>query len=245
MNTIECKAQWLSRPLTSKTSMSGFEGPAAKTDVDDGFGNPTIKGRITDSYNTFFEETGRVNNSPIYDGTIHIYDTPANRYKIAQHVRSHDLRVKDRNLERAILAANPKVEKIKQPRSGNRMIEMPDDFDGSKVVLSNAIQDLDPIDDPHAQVSDAEFTEVKPETKVPADDESTKLVPKTISVSEVQAGQTTPAAKEAPKGMDPRSVKAFARANAKPAETAKEPEAKAAEEVKTETTSEASPAAQE
>src|SRR5215203_516806 len=104
MKYIECKAQWHARALTTKTSMSGFEGPAANTTLDDGFGVPTLKGMVTSAYACWFEETGRENNCPVYDGTINIPDTKANRYKIAQHVRSRDLRVKDRNLERQILA---------------------------------------------------------------------------------------------------------------------------------------------
>lgn len=230
MKFIECKAQYFSRPLTTKTAMSGFEGPASKTELDDGYGVPMMKGMLTPSYQCFFEETGRENNSPIYDGTINIPDTKANRYKIAQHVRSRDLRVIDRNQERAILAENPPVARNLAPKPRNLIAEMPDDFDGSKVVIRSstmAIVDPDPIDDPHAAVQDAEFTEVQTapvngpavasaiaaslaiseETKT---DEAVKLSAPTVSIAQAQAGQVAKPATEAPKGFDAKALKARA-----------------------------------
>jgi hypothetical protein len=219
MKYIECKAQYFSRPLTTKTAMSGFEGPAAKTELDDGYGVPMMKGLLTPSYQCFFEETGRVNNSPIYDGTINIPDTKANRYKIAQHIRSRDLRVKDRNLERVILAENPPVSREQAPKPRNLIAEMPEDFDGSKVVIRNssmAIVDEDPIEDPHA-ATDAQFTAVKPETaSTPATAEETepetpvKLSAPAVSVGQAQAGQVAKPATEAPKGFDAKALKARA-----------------------------------
>lgn len=230
MKYIECKAQWHARALTTKTSMSGFEGPASKTELDDGFGIPTLKGMVTSAYACWFEETGRENNCPVYDGTINIPDTKANRYKIAQHVRSRDLRVKDRNLERQILADNPKVAREKRPRNVQHFVDMPEDFDGSKVVLrsgSMAIVDQDPIEDVHAQVSDAEFTEVKEQTQAaPEKETAVKLVAPTVSVAHAQLGGIPKPVTEPPKGFDPKALKARAEA-AKAAEKA--PEAKTEE----------------
>lgn len=226
MKYIECKAQWHARALTTKTSMSGFEGPAANTTLDDGFGVPTLKGMVTSSYNCFFEETGRENNCPVYDGTINIPNTPANRYKIAQHVRSRDLRVKDRNLERQILAENPKVAKAKRPKNVQHFVDMPENFDGSKVVLrsgNQAIVDEDPIEDIHAQVSDAEFTEVSKEVAptIPEKEEGVKLTPPAVSVAQAQLQGTGKPVTEPPRGFDPKALKARAEA-AKAAEKAPE-----------------------
>jgi hypothetical protein len=240
MKYIECKAQWFSRPLTTKTAMSGFEGPAAKTELDDGYGVPMMKGMLTPSYQCFFEETGRVNNSPVYDGTINIPDTKANRYKIAQHVRSRDLRVVDRNAERAILSENPPVSRELAPKQRNLIAEMPEDFDGSKVVIRSstmAIVDPDPIEDPHAAVQDAQFTEVKTApvnglavaSAVAADmaltEEKGSSIDKTaetavaldtvlrapaVSIAQAQAGQVAKPATEAPKGFDAKALRARA-----------------------------------
>jgi hypothetical protein len=228
MKYIECKAQFFSRPLTTKTAMSGFEGPAAKTELDDGYGVPMMKGMLTPSYQCFFEETGRVNNSPVYDGTINIPDTKANRYKIAQHVRSRDLRVVDRNMERALLAENPPVSRELAPKPRNLIAEMPEDFDGSKVVIRSstmAIVDPDPIEDPHAAVQDAQFTEVRTvpmntpaaASAVAADialteeaDEAVKLAAPAVSIAQAQAGQVAKPATESPKGFDSRALRARA-----------------------------------
>lgn len=230
MKFIECKAQYFSRPLTTKTAMSGFEGPASKTELDDGYGVPMMKGMLTPSYQCFFEETGRVNNSPVYDGTINIPDTRANRYKIAQHIRSRDLRAIDRNMERTILAENPPVARNLAPKPRNLIAEMPDDFDGSKVVIRSstmAIVDPDPIEDPHAAVQDAEFTEVKPASlNTPAiasavaasqaiseeakADEAVKLSAPGASIAQAQAGQVAKQATESPRGFDAKAVKARA-----------------------------------
>lgn len=217
MKHIECKAQWLARPLRTLTGMSGFEGPAASTSTDDGFGNPMIKGRITDSYTCFFRQTGHEGGSPSYDGTIDIPDTPANRYKIAQHVRSRDLRVKDRNLEKQILADNPKMPKEARPKTRNLLADMPEDFDGTKVRLTGAMVDEDPIEDPHAE--DAVFTEVPkttPAVVAPVEPEPAQPAVIKTSAAEALAGAVAPKVTEPPKGVDPRSLKAAA---SKPAKT--------------------------
>jgi hypothetical protein len=240
MRYIECKAQWLSRDMTTKNSMSGFEGPAAKTEIDDGYGVPMMKGLITSSYTCWFEQTGSVGNNPVYDGTINIPDTPANRFKIAQHVRSRDLRVKDRNLEREILAKYPPDVKHK-PSYIRQFVDMPEDFDGSKVVLRTgnmAVVDQDPIEDPYSQVAEGQFTEVPktaPEATKPAEAEDTavKLVAPAVSVAQAQLGQTAKQATEAPKGFDPKALKARAEA------------AKAAQAPATETPTTEAPKAQE
>lgn len=212
MRHIECKAQWLSRAMTSKNSMSGFEGPAAKTELDDGYGVPMMKGLVTSSYTCWFEQTGSDGVNPTYDGTINIPDTAANRFKIAQHVRSRDLRVKDRNLEREILAKYPPDVKHK-PSYIRQFVDMPEDFDGSKVVVRTgtmAIVDEDPIEDTHAQVSEGQFTEVEktaPEATKIFDDEAVKLVAPAVSVAQTQAGQAPKQATEAPKGIDPKEAR--------------------------------------
>ena len=234
MKYIECKAQWLARPLTTKTSMSGFEGPAANTALDDGFGVPVMKGMITSGFSCFFEETDTKNNCPVYDGTINIPNTPANRYKIAQHVRSRELRVKDRNMERQILAENPKVAKIKQPKNIQHFVDMPDDFDGSKVIIrsgSAAMVDEDPIEDAHAQVSDGDLTEVSKETD--SFDTETEVPVKSIapaSVAQVQAHGVPKAANEPPKGFDAKAIKARAEASKAPAQETNTAEADKAKE---------------
>lgn len=218
MKYIECKAQWLSRPLTTKTSMSGFEGPAASTELDDGFGVPMMKGMLTPSYQCFFKETGMVDNSPVYDGTIDIPDTKSNRYKIAIHVRARDLRVKDRNLERQILADNPTVSRDLAPKPHSILADMPEDFDGSKVVVRSAnmaIVDEDPIEDPHAAVQDAEFTDVPPvdpkDVSQSEKDEAENVVRMGFtSAAQAQAGQVTKPATEPPKGFDAKALKARA-----------------------------------
>lgn len=216
MKYIECKAQWFSRPLKTKTGMSGFEGPAAKTELDDGFGVPTMKGMLTPSYNCYFEQTGVEDNSPTYDGTINIPDTRANRYKIAMHVRARDLRVKDRNLEREILAsADPNLSRDKTPRPHSIIADMPDDFDGSKVVLRSgtmAIVDADPIEDPFAKAEGAQFTEVEttiPPVIPPSSDESdVTLTPPAVAVSAAAARAGTVAAKadKPPQGFNPKAL---------------------------------------
>lgn len=224
MKHIECKAQWLSRPLKTKTAMTGFEGPAAKTEVDDGFGIPTLKGMVTSSYNAYFKVTGRDDqNCDLYDGSIDIPDTPANRYKIAQHVRAKDLRVKDRNLEREILAQNPPMAREKRPKNIQHFVDMPDNFDGSKIVLRNnsmAIVDEDPIEDPHAQ--DAEFTEVKADATAVEPALPAPFEPEAkTSAEEAKAGAVAPASTSAPRGFDPKAMKARAQAareEAKPAQ---------------------------
>ncbi len=219
MRYIECKAQWLSRPMTTKNSMSGFEGPAAKTELDDGYGVPMMKGLITSTYNCWFEQTGSDGNNATYDGTINIPDTAANRFKIAQHVRSRDLRVKDRNLEREILGAFPPGMKHK-PSYIRQFVDMPEDFDGSKVIVRSgtmAIVDEDPIEDPHAQVSDGEFTEVvktAPEASSHEENEDgdTEPAAPAVSVAQAQAGQAAKQATSAPTGFDPKALKARAEA---------------------------------
>ena len=240
MKYIECKAQWFSRPLKTKTAMGGFEGPAAKTELDDGFGVPMMKGMLTPSYNCFFEQTGTEDNSPTYDGTINIPDTKANRYKIACHIRVRELRVKDRNLEREILGQFPPDMKREQaPRAHSLIADMPDDFDGSKVVLrsgSFAIVDVDPIEDPFAKAEDAQFTEVKTSTAPvsPVDEgkSDVTLTPPTVAVSAAaaRAGVVAAKATEAPKGFDPKAVQARAaaavKAEDKAADTAKVDEKK-------------------
>lgn len=225
MKFIECKAQWFSRPLTTKTAMSGFEGPAAKTELDDGFGVPTMKGMLTPSYACWFEQTGVIENSPVYDGTINIPDTRANRYKIAMHVRAKDLRVKDRNLETQILGENPFVSRAAAPKQYSLIAEMPEDFDGSRIVLhsgTHAVIDMDPINDPHAKAQDAEFTEVKTDntpTSDPVESDVTLKAPVVaVSVAAARQGGLKPQATSAPKGFDPRAVQE--RANAMKAEAA-------------------------
>jgi len=211
--------------------MTGFEGPASNTSLDDGFGVPVMKGMVTSAYACWFEETGRENNCPVYDGTIRIPDTPANRYKIAAHIRSRDLRVKDRNLEREILAkADPKLARSKRPKNVQHFVDMPEDYDGSKVVLRSgnmAIVDEDPIEDIHAQVSDADFTEVSKEvtTAETETDEAVKLAAPAISVAQAQNQGIGKASTEPPRGFDPKALKARAEA-AKAADAAKVPEAK-------------------
>jgi hypothetical protein len=219
MKFIECKVQHLSRPVKTRTSISGFEGPSAKTELDDGFGVPTMKGMLTPSYSCWYEQTGMEDNSPTYDGTINVPDTKANRYKIAQSVRAKDLRVKDRNMETQILGEHPFVSRAAAPRQYSLIAEMPEDFDGSKVVLrsgTHAIVDMDPINDPHAQVQEGEFTEVKTSTspeKEPVD-EAVKLAAPVVAVSVAAArqGGLPPQATSAPKGFDPKAVQERAKA---------------------------------
>jgi hypothetical protein len=238
MRYIECKAQYFSRPLKTKTAMSGFEGPALKTELDDGFGVPMMKGMLTPSYNCYFEQTGTEDNSPTYDGTINIPDTRANRHKIACHIRSRDLRVNDRNLEREILGQFPPGLKREQaPRPHSLIADMPDDFDGTKVVLRSgtmAIVDMDPIEDPFAKAEDAQFTEVK--TIIPpastGENEGKSdvtLTPPAVAVSAAaaRAGIVAAKATEAPKGFDPKAVQE--RAAAAKADSTKPADAKADE----------------
>lgn len=231
MKFIECKAQWLSRPLKTKTAMSGFEGPAAKTELDDGFGVPMMKGMLTPSYNCYFEQTGVEDGSHVYDGTINIPDTKANRFKIACHVRARDLRVKDRNLEKEILAAFPPgMPRAIQPRQHNLIADMPDDFDGTKVVLrsgTHAIIDVDPIEDPFAKAEDAAFTEVKTDTTPVVDSEKSEVALTApaiaVSVAAAREGVVIPQATKPPQGFNAKAAKE--RADAVKAEAA----AKAAE----------------
>ncbi len=96
---------------------------------------------------------------------------------------------------------------------------MPEDFDGSKIVLrtgTHAIVDIDPINDPHGQVQDAEFTEVKTSTAPVFNepDEPVKLVAPVVAVSVAAArqGGLQPQATSAPKGFDPRAVQERAKA---------------------------------
>lgn len=229
MKFIECKVQRLSRPVKTRTAVSGFEGPASKTELDDGFGVPTMKGMLTPSYSCWYEQTGVEDNNPTYDGTINVPDTRANRYKIAQHVRSKDLRVKDRNLETAILGENPFVSRAAAPRQHSLIADMPEDFDGSKVVLrtgTHAIVDMDPINDPHAQVQDGEFTEVKtseaPAPESSDSDVTLKAPVVAVSVAAARQGGLPPQATSAPKGFDPKAMKeraAAAKAEAAVAKT--------------------------
>jgi hypothetical protein len=219
MKFIECKAQWLVRPMTTKASMDGFEGPAKTTEVDDGFGNVMVRGQRTSAFNCFFEQTGEDgNHNPIYDGTIRIPDCSFNREKIAAHIRSRDLRVTDRTLERQILADNAPGGRARREAAVNNTPEMPDDFDGTKIVLrSQAVRDMDPIEDPHAaDVTDAEFTDVPvPEaddSEAEADDSEAEA-PRNPSAAEVKAAAVISPAVTPPRGTDPRAKPNRVKAN--------------------------------
>jgi hypothetical protein len=188
--------------------MDGFEGPAKTTETDDGFGNVMVRGQNTKAYNCYFRETSQVDHSPRYDGTIDIPDTKYNREKIAAHVRGGDLRVVDRNLERQILAENKPAALKAKEAAVNNTPEMPEDFDGTKVVLrgAGAVKDNDPIEDPHAQ--DAEFTEVSKETAAAAEESEPEEKPRATSAAEVKAGAVAPKATKPLTGTNPKAIKA-------------------------------------
>lgn len=166
MNTITCKAQGLVRHLTTQTSMSGFEGPAAVTSPDDGFGNPMIKGRPTFSFDCCYTQKFYKNGVPYYDGEIEIPNTSYNRAKIAVLIRAGHIRVVDRNTEKEILTQNPKsrASRNAQAKFDSNNSDVPAGFEGRYVIArsGNVMVDSDPIVDPG---DDAEFTEVKPEPK--------------------------------------------------------------------------------
>ncbi len=189
MNTITCKMQGLARPLINRTHMSGFEGPAASTTTDDGYGNAMIRGQVTSAYDCFLTEKTDKAGNIFYDGEVEIPVTESNLYKIAQHVRAGDLRVVDREMERKILKENPRRTKAATATvQAGDAFDVPEGFDGAKAkAYSPAPQrDSDPIID---EASDAEFTEVK------------------ISAAQAAAGAVAPKAIEPPKGRDPKATK--------------------------------------
>ncbi len=162
MDTITCKTQGLARHLTTRTSISGFEGPSPITMLDDGYGNPVMKGQITHAFDAYYTEKFYKNGTVYYDGEIEIYDTPFNRAKIAVHVRSRDMRVVNRNLEQEILSQFKKSAAAKQSRFGfdaEGNADVPAGFEGRYAVARRAevVVDSDPIVDPG---DDAEFKEV-------------------------------------------------------------------------------------
>jgi hypothetical protein len=171
-----------------------------------------VKGQITKTFNTYFKATGPANRPSTYDGTIEIFDTKYNREKIAAHIRGGDLRVSDRQIEKAILAENPPG--ANKAKKAARFAEMPDGFNGANVVVrAKAMRDSDPFEDIHA--SDAEFNEVpkavnKGDASWGVDPEYaanvTVVVPK-ISAAEQKSGNLPPKATKPPMGTDVRATK--------------------------------------
>lgn len=191
METIACKFLGFARHLTTKTSASGFEGPASSTSLDDGFGNPVVKGQLTLAYDCFYTEKFYKNGVPYYDGEIEIPNTRYNRAKIAVLIRSKDMRVIDRELEQKILAENKKSTAARSTRFqfDDKNSDVPSVFDGRYAIARRSEVSLDdetfqdPGDDTDEEIPAASTAKnVAPEEEEEA--------PAKMSVAEFSAAET-------------------------------------------------------
>lgn len=102
MNTIRAK-YLLNGVCFHPVQISGFEGPAAKTDPNDGYGNPMVKGQVTTAFHVACIEKKTEKGIKYYDGECLVPDTEFNRAKLAVHILSGDFEVLNKDLEREIV----------------------------------------------------------------------------------------------------------------------------------------------